>query len=324
VSEASLQVIASADELVANGDDPSPGARVECAGARQRRATEGLASMARPGVFAGFFMAVAAFAERLNLRCARLGNPFVYDNAAFPWAAGIESEWRTIRTELDRVLLRKDEIPNVQDLTVDAAAISRDAGWKIFVLVAYGIKSRPNIELCPETWRIVRQIPGLKTAMFSVFEPGKRLPPHRGPYNGVLRLHLGLLVREPGAGQAIRIGPELRDWQEGRVLIFDDAHEHEAWNETGHPRVVLFVDFVKPLRFPANVVNRVLLKLAVFTPYLREGTDNLRRWERQFHTAPAPHWREKRSAKIQQRPPGSSGGPSKGVDVVGDRQRAGE
>ena len=29
--------------------------------------------------------------------------------------------------------------------------------------------------------------------MFSILEPGKHLPPHKGPDNGVLRLHLGLI-----------------------------------------------------------------------------------------------------------------------------------
>ena len=119
--------------------------------------------------------------------------------------------------------------------------------------------------------------------MFSILEPGKRLPPHRGPYNGVLRLHLGLLIPEPRERQAIRVGTEQHHWEEGRVLIFDDAYEHEAWNDTKQVRVVLFVDFEKPLRFPAGILNRLLLDLAVFTPYLREGADNLRRWERRFH-----------------------------------------
>jgi beta-hydroxylase len=49
--------------------------------------------------------------------------------------------------------------------------------------------------------------------------------------------------------------------------------------------VVLFVDFEKPLRFPASVLNRLLLRLAVFTPFVREGGDNLRRWEQRFHGA---------------------------------------
>ena len=121
--------------------------------------------------------------------------------------------------------------------------------------------------------------------MFSILDPGKRIPPHRGPYNGVLRLHLGLLVPEPHERLGIRIGPEHRHWQEGRVLIFDDAYEHEAWNDSAQVRVVLFVDFEKPLRFPANLLNRVLLGLAPFTPFLREVDDNLRRWERRFHAA---------------------------------------
>jgi beta-hydroxylase len=274
-------------EALQDAQPVQPSDRSGPAAAEQRWRTEGIASMARSSIFARFFMSVAAFAERWNLKYARLGNPFFCDNAAFPWIAELEREWRMIRAELDRLLLRKDELPKVQDLTVDATAITQDAGWKIFMLVAYGIRSQPNIELCPETWRIVRKIPGLKTAMFSIFEPGKRLPPHRGPYNGVLRLHLGLLVPEPRANQGIRIGSDVRHWQEGGVLIFDDAYEHDAWNETGHPRVVLFVDFVKPLRFPASALNWILLRLALFTPYLRESNDNLHRWERRFHaTAP--------------------------------------
>jgi beta-hydroxylase len=249
----------------------------------QRWSTEGIAPMARPGAVTRFFMAIVAFAERLNLKRATLGNPCVYDSAAFPWAAAIERDWRAIRDELDRVLVRKADLPNVQDISADAATISYEAGWKIFPFTAYGIRSQPNIELCPRTWRAVQRIPGLRTAMFSILDPGKRIPPHRGPYNGVLRLHLGLLVPEPHERLGIRIGAEQRHWQEGRVLIFDDAYEHEAWNDSAQVRVVLFVDFEKPLRFPANLLNRALLGLAPFTPFLREGEDNLRRWERRFH-----------------------------------------
>jgi ornithine lipid ester-linked acyl 2-hydroxylase len=249
--------------------------------------TEGIAPMQRPGAMVRLFMAIVTFVERLNLRSARLGNPCVYDPAAFPWAAAIEREWRAVRDELDRIMVRKAELPNVQDITVDAASISCDAAWKIFPLVAYGIRSQANIDLCPQTWRIVRRIPRLTTAMFSILEPGKRLPPHRGPYNGVLRLHLGLLIPEPRERLAIRVGPEQRHWAEGRVLIFDDAYEHEAWNDTPRVRVVLFVDFEKPLRFPANLLNRLLLRLAIFTPFVRESGANLRRWERQFHGDPS-------------------------------------
>jgi ornithine lipid ester-linked acyl 2-hydroxylase len=201
----------------------------------------------------------------------------------FPWATDLEQHWHTIRGELDDVLRRKDELPNVQDITPDARSITRDDRWKIFLFTAYGVHSPANCALCPQTWRLVQRIPGLRTAMFSILEAGKRLPPHRGPYNGVLRLHLPLLVPAPREALAIRIGAEVRHWDEGKALIFDDAYEHEAWNGTDSERVVLFVDFEKPLAFPAVLLNRLLLRLAVYTPFLREGNLNLRRWEARFH-----------------------------------------
>jgi ornithine lipid ester-linked acyl 2-hydroxylase len=249
----------------------------------QRWRTDGLVALERPGGFARLLMLVVAFAERQNLKWSTLGNPCVYDAKSFPWAAGVEREWRTIRDELVGVLGRKAELPNVQDITADAASISRDQGWKIFPFIAYGIRSDRNIERCPQTWRIVQQIPGLTTAMFSILEPGKHIAPHRGPYNGVLRLHLGLVVPEPHDKLGLRVGSDRCQWREGRVLIFDDAYEHEAWNETGQVRAVLFVDFEKPLRFPASLLNRALLGLARLSPFLREGRDNLRRWERRFY-----------------------------------------
>jgi ornithine lipid ester-linked acyl 2-hydroxylase len=249
----------------------------------QTFATAGLAGMVRPSLTNRILMTVVAWVERLNVKYAKLGNPCVYDNALFPWVAAIEREWGTIRRELDGVLTRKDDLASFQDISADVATITRDAGWKTFLLTGYGVSSRRNTALCPETWRIVRHVPGLKTAMFSIFEPGKHLPKHRGPYNGVLRLHLGLMVPEPRENAAIRVGPQVLHWQEGRVLIFDDAYEHEAWNRTGALRVVLFVDFVRPLRFPANLLNWLLLNVAVFTPFVREGYDNHREWERRFY-----------------------------------------
>ncbi len=230
-----------------------------------------------------FLLAIVGSAERLNVRYAKFGNPGVYENAIFPWAADVESEWREIREELDALLLRKDDLPSFQDIAADVASISKDRGWKTFLLVGYGIESKRNIALCPNTWRIVQKIPGIKTAMFSIFEPGKHLPPHRGFYNGVLRFHLGLIVPEPRDRIAIRVGNRICHWEEGRALIFDDSHEHEAWNRTDKTRVVLFVDFVRPLHFPANLLNWVILNVALFTPYIQEGYQNHLRWERSFH-----------------------------------------
>jgi beta-hydroxylase len=249
----------------------------------QQFGTTGIKPMARPSLVTRAFMAVVAFVERLNLSHSKVGNPPIYDNAVFPWTKAIEAEWPAIRAELDQVLTRKDDLPGFHELATDVATISQDRGWKTFLLCGYGFRSQANIDQCPQTWRICQKIPGLITVMFSILEPGKHLPPHRGPYNGVLRLHLGLIVPEPRDRLGIRVENEVYRWRESEAVIFDDAYEHEAWNRTDKTRVVLFVDFAKPLRFPANLINRLLLSLAVFTPFIREGMDNQKAWEKRFY-----------------------------------------
>jgi aspartate beta-hydroxylase len=37
-----------------------------------------------------------------------------------------------------------------------------------------------------------------------------------------------------------------RRWEEGKVLLFDDSFEHEVWNETDLPRLVLIMDIWHP------------------------------------------------------------------------------
>jgi ornithine lipid ester-linked acyl 2-hydroxylase len=244
--------------------------------------TANIDPMDRPSRLARLFMRIVSWAERLNIRYSRVGNPPVYDNAAFPWVAEIERDWRSIRAELDQVLRRQSELPSMQEIASDVATISKDRAWKSFFLVGYGLASKRNIAQCPATWKALRRVPGLKTAMFSIFEPGKHLPAHRGPYNGVLRLHVGLIVPERER-IAIRVDKQVCHWEEGRALVFDDAYEHEAWNHSENTRVVLFVDFVKPLRFPANLVNWLILNISVFTPFIREGVDNHKRWEQRFY-----------------------------------------
>lgn len=249
----------------------------------QKFGTTGIKPMARPTLVTRIFMRVVSWSEWLNLAFSKIGNPPIYDNAVFPWSRLIEKDWRLVRAELERVLTRKDELPAFHELATDASTISRDHGWKSFILAAYGFRSANNIGACPQTWRICQNIPGLISVMYSILEPGKYLPPHRGPYNGVLRLHLGLIVPEPRDMLGIRVENEVYRWREGEVVIFDDAYEHEVWNRTQHTRAVLFVDFRKPLRFPASLFNWFLLHLAIFTPFIREGMDNQKAWEKKFY-----------------------------------------
>ncbi|GGD96998.1 hypothetical protein GCM10011390_14700 [Aureimonas endophytica] len=257
---------------------------------QQKAKTQGIEdTMSGGSAVARAVMRMVEGAERLNLRHSAIGNPPVYPTDTFPWAREVEAEWRLIRAELDRILVRREELPAFHEISSEVRSISSDRNWKTFFLCGYGIKSEEAIRQCPETWRILQKIPGLKSAMFSIFEPGKHLPPHRGPYNGVLRFHLGLIVPPEPEKIAIRVENELCHWEEGKALIFDDAYEHEAWNHSDQVRVVLFVDFEKPLTFPANLTNKAILNLAMFTPFIREGYKAHKSWEKMFYGAGRMH-----------------------------------
>lgn len=249
--------------------------------AAQQPTAEIQAAKAPPTPIVRMGQAFLYWVERQNLKFSKVGNPPVYDNAAFPWAGEVEREWTLIRAELDRLLVRRDELPGFHEIAKDVGLISTDRNWRTFLICGYGHVSEHAVKTCPETWRILQKIPGLQAAMFSIFEPGKRLPPHRGPYNGVLRFHLGLMVPKSG-DIGIKVADQVCRWEEGKALIFDDAYRHEAWNNSNEVRVVLFVDFAKPERFPGNLLNGLMLKIARFLPFIREGYVAQKRWERLF------------------------------------------
>jgi ornithine lipid ester-linked acyl 2-hydroxylase len=211
-----------------------------------------------------------AFAERMISRLSRDGNRTFFEADAFPWVARVESDWRLVRTELDALLTNREAIPNFQDLSEEQRALTAGEEWKTFVFYAYGHAAGENCARCPQTARLLRSIPGLKSAMFSILAPGKHLPEHRGPYKGVLRYHLGLIIPEPPGSCRIRVGNEVRTWSEGRSLIFDDSHPHEVWNDSARHRVVLFVDIERPLPFPLSVVNRFMIRRMAAAPWVME------------------------------------------------------
>jgi len=253
---------------------------------KQRMRTEGVTDvMYGRGPATRAMGAVVNRAEALNLAYSAVGNAPIFATEAFPWAREIEAGWRRIRAELDEILRWKGDLPAFHEISSEVSSISADQDWKSFLLCAYGHKSEEAIRRCPQTWRLLQKVPGLKSAMFSIFEPGKHLPPHRGPYNGVLRFHLGLLVPDQPDKIGIRIGDRTCHWREGEALIFDDAYEHEAWNYSDRVRVVLFVDFEKPTKFPASLTNKALLNFAIFTPFIREGYKAQKAWEKIFYGA---------------------------------------
>lgn len=217
-------------------------------------------------------------AEKIISRTSKHGNSPVYDNSLFPYFQTLESEWRVIRAELDAVLDKRQRLPTLQDLSPHNVALTNDQDWKVMMFYSYGQRVDYNCELCPETARLVEGIPGLMTAMFSILSPGKHIPEHRGPYNGVLRYHLGLKIPEPREMCRIAVDGKIHHWEEGEGLIFDDSFRHEVWNDTDGQRVVLFITFERPVRFPFSMLNWSMNKLQEMSSYHQEPRRRLEKY----------------------------------------------
>jgi aspartyl/asparaginyl beta-hydroxylase (cupin superfamily) len=194
--------------------------------------------------------------------------PFL-DPAALAWTALLEHHYPAIRSEAERVLRVRDALPNFQDIAPELLRLSDDDQWKTFWFVGYDVWDDANCLRCPMTAAVLRAIPGVTTGFFSILAPGKRLPPHHGPYRGVLRHHLALIVPEPGEACGIRVGGQVRHWTEGKSLVFDDTYQHEAWNDSDSERVVLFLDIKRPLHPPMNLINHGIIKAVSKSPIIR-------------------------------------------------------
>jgi beta-hydroxylase len=213
--------------------------------------------------------------EWLVRRFSSLGERPFFEPSQFHWIPRVEARWLAIRAELDAVLRQRQRIPSFHEVSSSQARITQDDKWKTYWLYAYGRKMVENCRHCPETTRLIEGIPEIKTAFFSILAPRKHIPEHRGPYNGVLRYHLGLAVPRRKELCRIRVASEVAHWEEGRSLVFDDTFPHEVWNDTDEERVVLFIDFARPLPSFLSVANEAMILLFGRSGYIQEIVENV-------------------------------------------------
>jgi hypothetical protein len=175
-----------------------------------------------------------------------------YERAELAWADEFEMETPTIKDELNTALVSGKGIkpyvgPNDRARSRDYTG---DPRWSAFHLYQDGEIVPENASQCPRTMAALEKIPMFRVAdsspsvMFSLLLPGARILPHHGLTNVRLICHLPLIV--PANCGRLRVGNEERSWEEGRLLIFDDSIEHEAWNSGVSLRAVLLFDIWRP------------------------------------------------------------------------------
>jgi len=137
------------------------------------------------------------------------GRTRFFNTAEFAWVEKIEAAWSAIRGEVDCMLGALERLPGFEEIQPDQRLLTtNDKRWKILPLYLHGHDLGGNQKRCPATVEVLKDIPGLKLAMFSIMQARKELPPHRGPYSGVLRYHLGLKIPQPATQCGISIAGE--------------------------------------------------------------------------------------------------------------------
>jgi aspartyl/asparaginyl beta-hydroxylase (cupin superfamily) len=178
-----------------------------------------------------------------------------YEREEFPWLPAVEARTGDIREELLGVLTDDARVfsPYVQSAgnrpRRDYGDLLDNPGWSAFYLIKSGEVVEEAARRCPATLEALKAAPltdapgRTPSVLFSLLRPGVRIPPHTGYTNARLICHLPLIVPE---GCGLRVGNETRHWTEGEALIFDDSMEHEAWDGSAKPRVVLLFDIWRP------------------------------------------------------------------------------
>ena len=194
-----------------------------------------------------------------NIFDRRIHTPAVLDASRyFPQGTEFAGAWKTIRDEALTVANGLHSVPQFHELMSAQKSISDNDGhdWRVFVLKAYGHDVRPNLERCPATAELVRRCPSVLSASYSFLAPGKHIPPHRGPFRGVLRFHLGLSMPRNGDGELgaiLWVDGEPHRLADGGSLLWDDTFTHEVLNATGDVRIALLLDVWRP-EMPADMV----------------------------------------------------------------------
>ena len=170
----------------------------------------------------------------------------ILDRRGFPQLDPLQQNWQVIRDEA--MHLFDEGFIKAAEKHADASFNSFfKQGWKRFYLKWYGEPLASAETLCPKTVALLNAIPSVKAAMFALLPPGSKLNPHRDPFAGSLRYHLGLIT--PNSEDCrIFVDGEMHSWGDGKDVVFDETYVHWAENRTDQTRVILFADVERPLR----------------------------------------------------------------------------
>ncbi len=198
----------------------------------------------------------------------------------------IKDNWQTIREEglhlLNTGIIERKE--RSDDVGFNSFL---KRGWTRFYLKWYHYQHPSALKHCPKTLALIKDIPGIKAAMFAVLPANGVLNKHRDPYAGSLRYHLGL--RTPNSDDCRIIVDNIPySWRDGEAVMFDETYVHHAYNNTDVDRLIFFCDIERPVKTKImQIINRFFARYvmtAASSPNLEgDATGGVNKFYRYIH-----------------------------------------
>ena len=179
-------------------------------------------------------------------------DPLFFEKGAVSGKEKIENNFDVIENEMLEIIRSREDA--LKPYRFHDSSDGR-VEWQTLPFFSWGYFFRKNAKLCPNSYKLLKSIPGVVSASLSLVEPHASVPLHRGDTNAIVRSHLGIMIPKGLPDCGFECGGEARGWEIGRLLSFCDAQLHTAWNNTDQRRFVMIIDEMRPEYFSQQ--NRV-------------------------------------------------------------------
>lgn len=190
----------------------------------------------------------------------------------FPIGLELERDWKEIKQECVTLYesLENKDINYLNNYHIDIGN-EKKIDWTTIPLRLFGINS--NKYKCPYLYdKINKNGTKIISCIISIMNANKIIEPHYGPYEGLLRYQLPLVIPKNNEKNCyLHVNGENKAWIEGKCLLFDESLEHGAVNMTDEYRMVLLIDVARPyISNIYNMINHIVINIMGITSYLMD------------------------------------------------------
>ena len=155
--------------------------------------------------------------------------------------------------------------------------------WRVFNVKLGSSYSKNGLKHFPRLTSILEQTPEISACMISIVEPGIQVPLHYGYYKGIMRYMLPTHVPKDRDRVFLCVNGIKYHWTEGEGVLWDDTYAHKVYNQANEPRVVIFLDVIRPITSDKSsgwdIFNNIIIRFATGLPLVQ---DEIRKTEKQI------------------------------------------